>query len=232
MAVDSFAHFGRATVEGAFAHRLLRRSTFRRHVSIANEERLRATLAEGKGAILVTGHLGVWELFGRVFQFLGGRSHVVYRPPKNPFADRFLREWRAALGQELVEREGALRPLLRALRDGGYIGLLMDQHAKRDGVWTPFFGRSASTTPAPALLALRTGAPILPGYLRRLPGTYRFELFFDEPLRVAPSGDRAADIERVTARLSSLLESYIRRTPTQWLWMHRRWRTPPHDALN
>ena len=100
--------------------------------------------------------------------------HNVYRPARNPLVDCMVRRRRVAIGQVMIERKGAVPTLLRVLRRKGYIGLLIDQHAKRDGVWVPFFGRPASTTPAPALLALRTGAPILTVYSRRLPGTYQF----------------------------------------------------------
>ena len=225
-ALRVFEHFGRAVVEGAVAHRLLRPSTFREHVTIRNEQYLHDVFSGGKGGIFITAHLGVWEIYGLLQHLLGKSCHVVYRPVKNPLMDRFVREWRAGFGQVLVPREGALRTLLRVLRNGGYIGLLIDQHAKRDGVWVPFFDRPASTTPAPALLALRTGAPIVCGYVRRLPGIYQFEVFFDEPIRAAPTGDREADVRRITSEVSRRMEGYVRQFPEQWLWIHRRWRVP------
>ena len=92
-------------------------------------------------------------------------------------------------------------------------------------------GRPASTTPAPALLAMRTGAPIVTGYARRLPGLYRFEVLCDEPLFVRPAGDRPAAVRNATIEVNRRLESYVRRFPDQWLWMHRRWRTPPAEVL-
>ena len=230
MAVRVFEHFGRSIVEGAVAHRLIRPSTYRRHIRIAHEDRLSRVIAEGNGGILVTAHLGVWEVMGRLHQFEGLRLHNVYRSVKNPLLDRMIRRRRTEIGQVMVDREGALPKLLRVLRRKGYIGLLIDQHAKRDGVWVSFFGRPASTTPGPALLALRTGAPILTVYSRRLPGTYRFELFVDEPIYAKPTGDRTADIERVTRELSRRMEGYVRQCPEQWLWLHRRWREPPPEA--
>ena len=231
LAVRVFQHFGRAVVEGAVAHRLLRPSTYRQHVQIRHEERLRQVLAAGKGGIMVTAHLGIWEVVGLLQHLKGLPMHNVYRPAKNPLVDRMVRRRRMAIGQVMVDREGALAILLRVLRRNGYIGLLIDQHAKRDGVWVPFFGRLASTTPAPALLALRTGAPILTGYARRLPGTYQFEVFIDEPIYANPTGDRAADIERITRELSLRIEGYVRQFPEQWLWLHRRWREPPPEVM-
>jgi len=221
-----YEHFGRSLVEVAVAHRLLRPSTIGRHVTILNERYLRDVIAAGKGAICVTAHLGAWEILGLVLRQYGVDPVSVYRPAHNPLMDRELRRRRVLLGQRVIPRVGALPILLRTLRRNGYIALVVDQYAKGDGVWAPFFGRPASTTPTPALLALRTGAPILLGGARRIEGTYRFEMFLDEPLYVTPGADRDADVLRVTAEISRRLEGFIRQCPEQWLWMHRRWRVP------
>ena len=225
-----YEHFGRASAEMAVAHRLLRRSTYRDHIAIRNEERLREVIAAGRGAIFVTAHLGVWEIFGILLHHWGVNLTSVYRAVKNPYLDRFVRRQRSGFGQTMIEKEGALPVLLRVLRQGRYIALLVDQHAKRDGVWVPFFGRLASTTQAPALLALRTGAPIVMGYARRLPGVYRFELFWDKPIYAKPSGDRAADVMRITLEISRRIEGYVRQSPEQWLWLHRRWHRIPQKV--
>ena len=218
-------------MEVAFGDRLLKPSTFSDHIVLRNEHYLRDVLAAGKGAIFVTAHLGPWEMFGMLARHWGVPLTSVYRPMKNPYIDRFMWRYRAAHGQTLVPKYGAAPALLRVLRRGGYIALLADQHAKDEGLWVPFFGRPASTTPAPALLALRTGAPIVTGYARRLPGLYRFEVFCDEPLFVRPTGDRPADVRNATIEINRRIEGYVRQFPDQWLWMHRRWRTPPAGVL-
>jgi len=231
LATRVYEHFGRMTVEVAFGDRLLRRSTFGDHIVLRNEHYFRDALAAGKGVIFVSAHLGPWEMFGVLAHHWGISLTSVYRPMKNPYIDRFMRRHRAAHGQTLVPKHGAVPALLRVLRRGGYIALLADQHAKNEGLWAPFLGRPASTTPAPALLALRTGAPIVTAYARRLPGLYRFEVFCDEPLYVRPTGDRPADVRNATIEVNRRLESYVRKVPDQWLWTHRRWRTPPADVL-
>ena len=124
----------------------------------------------------------------------------------------------------------AARRLLRALtREKSHVALLVDQHTRKEGIWVPFFGRPASTTPAPAVLALATGAPILSGYCRRLPGTYQFEMVIDEPIIARSTGDKKADVERITTDINERFETYIRRFPDQWVWLHRRWHTPPWE---
>jgi KDO2-lipid IV(A) lauroyltransferase len=226
----AFEHFGRATVEVAVAHRLVRPTSWRDHITVRNEHYLNEALAEGKGAIFLTGHLGVYEIFGLLLSFRGLEMASVYRPMKNPLVDRLLRQRRMVFKQTVVERQGALPALWRILRNRGYVGLVIDQHIRRDGLWVPFFGRPAATTPAPALLALRTGAPIVTGFARRVPGLFKFELFVDEPIRARPTRDRDGDVMELTARISRRIEGYIRRCPEQWLWMHRRWRpVPPED---
>jgi len=231
LATRVYEHFGRATVEVALGDRLLKPSTFSDHIVVRNEHYLRDVVAAGKGAIFVTGHLGPWEMFGMLARHWGVSLTTVYRPMKNPYIDRFMWRYRTAHRQTLIPKYGAAPALLRVLRRGGYIALLADQHAKDEGLWLPFFGRAASTTPAPALLALRTGVPIFTGYARRLPGLYRFEVFCDEPLFVRPTGDRAADVRKATIEVNRRLEGYVRQFPDQWLWMHRRWRTPPASVL-
>jgi len=226
-----YEHFGRATVEVALGDRLLGPSTFDDHIVLLGENHLRDVMAAGKGAIFVTAHLGPWEIFGLLARHYGVSWTSVYRPMKNPYIDRSMWRYRAAHGQTLIPKYGAAPALLRVLRRGGYIALLVDQHAKDEGLWVPFFGRPASTTPAPALLAMRTGAPIVTGYARRLPGLYRFEVLCDEPLFVRPAGDRPAAVRNATIEVNRRLESYVRQFPDQWLWMHRRWRRPPAEVL-
>ena len=134
---------------------------------------------------------------------------------------------REMTAQRTVPRDGALPRLLRILRRGGHVAFLIDQHAGSDGLWVNFFGRPASTTPAPAVLALRTNTPIVTGYGCRTGDGFQYEFFCDSPLQPESTGDRKQDVKRITATLNARLESYVRRFPDQWLWGHRRWRTPP-----
>lgn len=222
-----YAHFGRAMVEMAFAQRMLGPNSFRDHVFIRNEHILHEVRKAGKGAIFVTAHMGIWEVFSILLRNLEFQTTTVYRPLSNGYIDGYVRRLRKRFGQTMVPRVGALPRLLRVLRQGGYIALLADQHAKRDGIWTPYFGRPASTTPAPALLAIRTGAPIVMGYVRRVPGLFQFEVLIDEPIVAKPSGDRDADVYNITCQITKRIETYVRSAPEQWLWIHRRWHRIP-----
>jgi KDO2-lipid IV(A) lauroyltransferase len=230
---DVFKHLGRGLVETACAKKVISASNLLEHVTIHNEACARRILDSGRPAIWVTGHFGVWEVMASYFTLNSIPFASVYRPVKNPLIDRLVRRTRRHDCQQLIERKGALRAMIRAIkRDKRHVVLLVDQHVRKGGIWVPFFGRPAATTPAPAAVALQTGAPIVFWYSRRLPGTYRFELTFDAPITATSTGDRAADIEHITRRISQRLEEVIRETPEQWLWLHRRWRTPPPEVLD
>jgi len=232
IAVGVFRHCVRGTIEVTRAQRVLRADNFRRFVRFRNEAVIDRVFESGRPAIWVTAHLGTWEIFGMCMAMRNARLTSVYRPLHNPWIDRLVRRCRTAMGQRMVERKGALLALLKVLRRGeSHVGLLVDQHVRRGAVWVRFFGRPAATTPAPALLALRTGAPIVLWYTRRLPGTFRFEATVEEPIYVEPSGDGRAEILRVTEHISRRLEEFIKNAPEQWLWFHRRWRTPPEGAI-
>ena len=126
----------------------------------------------------------------------------------------------------MIPKRRAVRETMKALGRGAAVAILIDQDAREDGVFVPFFGRLASTTPTLALLALRTGAPIVPVFARvEADGTITVHV--EPAVEVEPTGDRDADVLRVTAACTAEVERWVRRDPEQWLWMHRRWKTPP-----
>jgi KDO2-lipid IV(A) lauroyltransferase len=134
---------------------------------------------------------------------------------------------RRKTGVALIDKRGALRPVLEALRRGGLVGILLDQNAaRREGVFVPFFGHAASTSRSLALLALRTGAPVLPIFIRReAPGRHR--VVIEPALRRPTVNDPEQAIVELTTRCTEAIECAIRTSPEQWLWSHNRWRTRP-----
>jgi KDO2-lipid IV(A) lauroyltransferase len=144
----------------------------------------------------------------------------------NRLLDRRLMELRRGAGNTVISKRRAVRESLRALARGACVAILIDQDAGADAVFVPFFGRLAATTPTLALLALRTEAPILPMFTRvEADGTISVHIGSVVPTR--PTGDRDADVLRLTAECTALVERWTRRSPEQWLWMHRRWKTRP-----
>ena len=200
---------------------------------------LRDALEDGSGALVVSGHLGNWEIGGSGVAARGIPFDAVARRQANPVIDRMVNRARERLGMRIIPMGGATRHALRALRSGRVVGLVADQDARQRGLFVPFFGRAASTFRGPAILALRSGAPVFAASSVRQPdGTYRIRLRRVPVPGAEPEkggGDRAGDESRreweLTAALAAALESAVREYPTQYLWHHRRWKTrPPEEA--
>ena len=225
-AAAAYAHLGR---EGAT---LIRLSTLARErvVERTEVEGLAAFLEAveaGKGVVLVTGHFGNWEIGGAALAARGVPIDGVAQRQSNPLFDRALVAARERLGMRVIERGRAPKLGLRALRAGRVLAFVADQDARRAGVFVPFFGRPASTHRGPALLALRTGAPLFLGTALRMPdGRYRIRL---EEVEVDRTGETDVDVQRLTAAFTARLEAAIRTAPEQYFWHHRRWKTPPPE---
>jgi Kdo2-lipid IVA lauroyltransferase/acyltransferase len=188
-------------------------------------ERL-AHLPEKPGIVFATAHFGSWEVAGTALPCGGFPIWSMMRGFRNVFADTYIRNVRRSTGAKMLEKHGALRHIIRLLRRGEHVALLIDQDARRHGIFVQFFGRPASTTPAPASLALRTGAPVAFGYARRI-GPERFRVVLDDVIQPNPDADTDQEVLRITQRLTSDLERLVRESPADWLWMHRRWKTTP-----
>lgn len=190
---------------------------------------LRSAVDAGTGAILVTGHYGNWEVCGAALAARGVPVDAVARRQDNPLMDRLINESRTRLGMTVIPMGGATKRSLRSLREGRAVGLVADQDARERGVFVPFFGRRASTYRGPAVLALRSGAPVFVTSATRVPdGRYEVRV---RPVPVPTGADPERTEWELTAALASALERQVRADPTQYLWHHRRWKTrPPEEA--
>jgi KDO2-lipid IV(A) lauroyltransferase len=189
---------------------------------------LEAALSRGRGVVVVSGHVGNWELLAlRVARSGIARASAVAKETSDSRMTALLEEFRAANGLHSIWRgqDGAAKQILRSLRDGEILGLLIDQDTRVQSVFVPFFGRSAATPRAAADLALRTGAGVVCAFCQRTrDGRYRISM---QELGFQPGGDREADVRELTAAMTRQIEEAIRRSPEQWVWMHRRWKTQP-----
>jgi KDO2-lipid IV(A) lauroyltransferase len=191
-------------------------------------EPMRAALARGKGVIIVSAHLGNWELLARRIAMEGIPIKVVTRQSPDPAFNAITDSLRENAGYTVHPRGSSPRGLLKHLRENGVVAILADQKAD-DGVMVPFFGQSAGTVAGPAVLALKTGAAILPLFAPRRPdGT--FGTVFLPEIDTTPSGDTAADVARIMGDVTAAIESAVRQYPDQWLWLHDRWRLPAAKA--
>ena len=181
--------------------------------------------SEGKGILMLGAHLGNWELLAATHLLkMGERASVVYMKTKNPYVDRFIDSIRKSYGLKTIPHHNAMKRVLAALRRGEAVGVLLDQHGgDKEAIKVDFIGRTAATSMGLALMALRTGAPVVPMFMVR-EGDNRFRFKYEEPIYLKKSGDMEKDIRDGTIIFNRVIEDYVRRYPEQWFWVHRRWK--------
>ena len=197
------------------------------HVEVENIESMAREFRVGVPVVLILSHLGTWEVFAQLMpKFVGFvRNSSVYQGLGNPFIDNHVRRTRSQTGLELFDRHDGFEPVIELLRSGGGVGVLSDQHAGDHGVWTTFFGRLASTSPLPALLAKRTRAALIAAGVYTT-GRARWRMVFTERF-----DERTASIAVLTSKINQVIEQQIRHAPEDWFWVHNRWKTPDPNFL-
>ena len=217
-----FRHFGCLLFEllkfsGLSRERMLSR------VELEGEDQVRAAQALGRGVLFFTGHFGYWEMQAIAHGAAVAPIGVLARPLDNHRLHVFLERLRGCTGNYVIYRRGALRRVLKALSANHGVAMLIDQHIQApDAVTVNFFDRPAATTLALAVLALRTGAPVVPVFALPL-SVGRYRLIYEHPV-APPADDTPEAIRDFTQRCTDVLEMQVRRRPDLWLWMHRRWR--------
>lgn len=224
VAAESYRHLGR---EGVAMLRMaeLDREAVRRRTRMEGMDGIRRAVESGRGAVVVTGHLGNWEIGGAALAARGVPLAAVALRQGNPLFDRDLVRTRERLGLRVVYKKDAPTQVLAALRAGGAVALVGDQNPIRGGVPVDFFGRPANTARGPAVFALRSGAPVFAGAALRRPGRGpRYDVWIEE-VSVERTGDPGADALRLVQAYTDWLEEMVRRAPEQYFWQHRRWKT-------
>src|SRR5438105_10318304 len=195
-------------------------------VRLENFELVENCFRQKKPFVLLISHIGSWEFCTRLSHFSRGqRTATIYQRIRNRHIDRHVRKARSRFGLEVFERSEGFGKAIELLRSGGGIGILMDQHAGDGGLWTPVFGRLASTTPLPALLARRTRAKLI-GFAVHTEGFARWRAVAETPIDGV-----SESIEKLTARSNEIMEKQVRRAPEDWFWVHNRWKTPRPNFL-
>jgi Kdo2-lipid IVA lauroyltransferase/acyltransferase len=185
-------------------------------------------IAQRRGVILLTGHIGAWELSVYAHSIYGHPMSFLARRVDNPLVERLADSYRGRSGNRSIDKKKSAREVIKTLKSGGVVGILADLNSSREeGVFCDFFGVRACTTAGIATLALRTGAVVLPGYLVWDDRERIHRLHFEKPIETIDTGNQREDVIANTAQYAKVLESIIRRYPDQWLWIHRRWRTRP-----
>jgi KDO2-lipid IV(A) lauroyltransferase len=220
----AYMNFGRAIAEFA---RLpcIDVPYIRNHIRMEGLTHLDKALEEGKGAVLVTGHFGSWELMGCALVRLGYPLAFVVGVQRNRLVQGLMNRLRGECGIPVIEPTSLLETT-RALRQNRFIAMLSDQDAGGHGVFVDFLGEPASTHAGAARLAFLTGAPVITGFIIRT-GVTRHRIVIEEPIHIDRSLERDESVLRVTQAYTRTIEAYVRRHPDHWLWAHRRWKTGP-----
>jgi KDO2-lipid IV(A) lauroyltransferase len=220
-------HFGKVAAELSREPRM-QRGDFEKLIDDHGLEIVKDILRRGKGAIFVSGHLGNWEWLGAMAASTGIPVTFVVENQSNQLVEKWIDRMRAREGVEIYSRLQAPRGTLQALKNNRMVAMLCDQDAGPPGVFVPFFSRMASTPRGPALFHLKTDAPLIYGSCCRENG--KFQLRFEEIVPPPSSGDRSEDERNIMGMITERLEQDIRLHPDQYMWLHRRWKTPFKEA--
>src|SRR5215471_11473020 len=226
LARTTFRNLGQHLVD--FSHLShLTPSAFTAMCHIEGLEHIEGLLQRRRGLLILSAHFGSWELAPAVALCLTTPIHVIIRPLDNPALQRLAEAYRQHCGYRTIPRRAALAECLKVLRRGEIVAVLMDQSVlQRESVQVEFFGTKAYTSIGPALLALRTGCPVVSGFLIRT-GQGRHRLVFSQEIPVCRTGNVQQDIVENTQTFTHVIESYVRCYPDHWFWLHRRWKQRP-----
>jgi KDO2-lipid IV(A) lauroyltransferase len=226
IALGMWEHLILMFAEIALAPRKLRRTNWRRHSNIPDMKAMVRRLLDRRPLIMISGHLGNFEMGGYVLGLHGFPTHTIARPLDNPLLDRWITKFREATGQYMLAKDGSSREIDALLARGGTLALLGDQHAGKAGCWVDFFGKPASTHKAVALFTLAERAPTATVALLRRGGPMQFEMRVADLVDPAAPGFALETIPLVATWYTRRLEQLIGTAPDQYWWLHQRWREP------
>ena len=219
-----YAHFGLALVESLMIPRFMKRQQISRYVKLKGFERFNTFQREGRGVILVIGHLGNWELIALAVCLAGYPLNSLARPIQNPWIDRYLTRFRVQTGQKIIPKHRAMGEMIRVLGRKEILVIQVDQDARRSGVNVDFFGRPATTHRSPAVLSLRFDAPIVMVNIYREGEIHHAEVV--DPIYPEDYRDDPDPVRALTQAYTRQMETAIRAHPEQWfIWVHERWKT-------
>ena len=223
LAKQCFQHLGKTVVEFMQLPRF-DRTQIQRYVTFEGVEHVEQALAQGKGAIILTGHFGNWELLAASISATVAPLTPIVRELRSPRLNALVSHYRARAGYTTIDRDTGIRQALQCLKRNELLGIVADVDTTVSGVFVDFFGRRAYTPYSPVAIALKTGATILPTFIIRQPdGSHR--AIIESPLALERTNIKEKDLVINTQKFTKIIESYIRQYPAQWIWMHQRWKT-------
>jgi Kdo2-lipid IVA lauroyltransferase/acyltransferase len=227
----SFEHIAMLAVDVLFTPRLVKKENWRDYSRYKNAERIKWLMQEGNGLLLVTGHYGNFEIIGYLLGLFGFNIYSVARPLDNKFISNYLYGVRMRAGQKIIDKKGATELMLNTASSGATLCFIGDQDAGKKGLFVNFFGRKASTYKSIGLLAITHNMPIGVGYSRRIDNRFYFELCVTRIIFPQEWADKDDPLEWVTAEYTRAIEEFVREDPSQYWWLHRRWKHRPKKEL-
>ena len=227
LVLESFEHFIQLVIEVVHTPRMINRDSWSSRVRLAKMGPAIQMLNAGTPLIMLTGHLGNWEVLGYLMAVLGYHMEAIARPLDNPLVNDWLLGIRENKGMTILTKWDASDRMIEVLNSGGALGFTADQNAGDKGMFVPFFGRLASTYKSIGLLAISQNVPIICGYAQRIGAGYHYELGTADIIRPEDWESQPDPLYYVTARYMKAIESMVRACPAQYLWMHRRWKSRP-----
>jgi len=227
IAKASFRHFGRVFAD-VIKTRHINQDKIRRLLTVEGTEHLEKALSEGKGALIFSAHLGNWEMATAPISQIG-KVNVIARALDNRLLEQELLLIRKKLGANVIYKQQAARPILRALEANEMVAILIDQNVVRNqAVFVDFFGKTAATTPSLAAFFLKTNAPVIPVFCYSIQNKrYRVKIF--PPLNINAKAKEEQDVLKITQLCTKIIQNQIQENPNVWLWFHNRWKTRPEE---
>jgi len=227
----SFEHIAMLSVDMLFTPRLVKKHNWRDYSTFKTAERAKWLMKQGKGMIMVAAHYGNFEIMGYMLGLFGFNIYSIARPLDNKFISRYLYGVRRRVGQKIIDKKGAAELMGDIASTGSTLCFIADQDAGKKGIFVDFFGRKASTYKSIGLLAITNNIPIAVGYSRRIDNRFFFEIGVPRIIFPEEWADKDDPLEWVTAEYTKAIEGFVREDPSQYWWLHRRWKHRPKDEL-
>ncbi len=227
----SFEHIAMLAIDVLWTPRLVGKDNWRQYSWFKTAEHAKWLMQEGKGLIMVAAHYSNFEIMGYMLGLFGFNVYSVARPLDNKFVNRYLYDVRRRKGQKIIDKKGASELMSGIASNGATLCFIADQDAGRKGVFVDFFGRKASTYKSIGLLAISNNVPIGVGYSRRIDNRFYFEIGVNRIIFPEEWADKDDPLTWVTAEYTRAIEQFVRDDPTQYWWLHRRWKHQPKQEL-
>ncbi len=226
----SFEHIAMLAIDVLFTPRLVKKYNWRNYSRYKNVERAKWLMQQGGGLLMVTGHYSNFEIMGYLLGLFGFNIYSIARPLDNKLINKYLYEVRRRAGQKIIDKKGAAKLMGETASAGATLCFIADQDAGKKGIFVDFFGRKASTYKSIGLIAITNNIPIGVGYSRRVGNRFYFEMGVNRIIFPEEWADKEDPLEWITTEYTKAIEKFVREDPSQYWWLHRRWKHQPKEV--